>query len=152
MVRPSVRRKTRRARGEPALSGAPYARQSSRKASKSRHFQNEGIPEGPTELAAITKHEGFKWVARKHYFNAEFKSGDMNMKNRGMNSTLQVRALSAELQGSASFVERIGNYASQALLDSTLSILAKRGQPRLFCRKNLRFRHMWMEREGAVAR
>jgi hypothetical protein len=27
---------------------------------------------GPTELAAITKHEGFKWVARKHYFNAEF--------------------------------------------------------------------------------
>jgi hypothetical protein len=27
---------------------------------------------GPTELAAITKHEGFKWVARKHYFSAEF--------------------------------------------------------------------------------
>ncbi len=23
---------------------------------------------GPTELAAITKHEGFKWVARKHYY------------------------------------------------------------------------------------
>jgi hypothetical protein len=26
---------------------------------------------GPTELAAITKHEGFKWVARKHYYSAE---------------------------------------------------------------------------------
>lgn len=23
---------------------------------------------GPTELAAVTKHEGFKWAARKHYF------------------------------------------------------------------------------------
>lgn len=26
---------------------------------------------GPIELAAITKHEGFKWVARKHYFHAD---------------------------------------------------------------------------------
>ncbi len=26
---------------------------------------------GPVELAAITKHEGFKWVARKHYYAAE---------------------------------------------------------------------------------
>ena len=25
---------------------------------------------GPIELATITKHEGFKWVARKHYFNS----------------------------------------------------------------------------------
>lgn len=25
---------------------------------------------GPVEVAAITKHEGFKWVKRKHYFNA----------------------------------------------------------------------------------
>jgi hypothetical protein len=25
---------------------------------------------GPTEVAAITKHEGFKWVARKHYWDA----------------------------------------------------------------------------------
>lgn len=24
---------------------------------------------GPTESAAITKHEGFKWVRRKHYFD-----------------------------------------------------------------------------------
>ena len=24
---------------------------------------------GPTEIAAITKHEGFKWVSRKHYFD-----------------------------------------------------------------------------------
>ncbi len=27
---------------------------------------------GPTELAAITKHEGFKWVSRKHYFPGDF--------------------------------------------------------------------------------
>lgn len=26
---------------------------------------------GPIEIAAITKHEGFKWVKRKHYFNSE---------------------------------------------------------------------------------
>jgi hypothetical protein len=26
---------------------------------------------GPIEIAAITKHEGFKWVARKHYYTAE---------------------------------------------------------------------------------
>jgi hypothetical protein len=26
---------------------------------------------GPIEVAAITKHEGFKWVARKHYYNEE---------------------------------------------------------------------------------
>ena len=24
---------------------------------------------GPVESAAITKHEGFKWVRRKHYFD-----------------------------------------------------------------------------------
>jgi hypothetical protein len=27
---------------------------------------------GPVEIAAITKHEGFKWVQRKHFFSAEF--------------------------------------------------------------------------------
>ena len=27
---------------------------------------------GPIELAAITKHEKFKWVARKHYYSAEY--------------------------------------------------------------------------------
>jgi len=26
---------------------------------------------GPVEVAAITKHEGFKWVERKHYFTAQ---------------------------------------------------------------------------------
>ncbi len=32
---------------------------------------NMGAPTvgGPIEIAAITKHEGFKWVKRKHYFN-----------------------------------------------------------------------------------
>jgi len=27
---------------------------------------------GPIDIAAITKHEGFKWVTRKHYYAAEF--------------------------------------------------------------------------------
>lgn len=27
---------------------------------------------GPVEIAAITKHEGYKWAARKHYFDREF--------------------------------------------------------------------------------
>lgn len=27
---------------------------------------------GPVEVAAITKHEGFKWVQRKHYYTEEF--------------------------------------------------------------------------------
>jgi len=26
---------------------------------------------GPIEIAAITKHEGFKWIRRKHYYNSE---------------------------------------------------------------------------------
>jgi hypothetical protein len=26
---------------------------------------------GPIELAAITKHEGFKWVRRKHYYRQD---------------------------------------------------------------------------------
>ena len=27
---------------------------------------------GPIQIAAITKHEGFKWVQRKHFFSSEF--------------------------------------------------------------------------------
>lgn len=26
---------------------------------------------GPVEVAAISKHEGFKWVRRKHYYSSE---------------------------------------------------------------------------------
>ncbi len=31
---------------------------------------------GPIEIATITKHEGFKWVSRKHYYSKEFNRGD----------------------------------------------------------------------------
>jgi hypothetical protein len=31
---------------------------------------------GPTEIAAITKHEGFEWIARKHYYGDELNSRD----------------------------------------------------------------------------
>ncbi len=27
---------------------------------------------GPIEIATITKHEGFKWVSRKHYYDTRF--------------------------------------------------------------------------------
>ncbi|MFB2583205.1 hypothetical protein ACEXQD_18305 [Herbiconiux sp. P15] len=30
---------------------------------------------GPIEIATITKHEGFKWVARKHYFDRQLNPG-----------------------------------------------------------------------------
>jgi hypothetical protein len=34
-----------------------------------RFKRGSGTVGGPTESAAITKHEGFKWVRRKHYFD-----------------------------------------------------------------------------------
>lgn len=30
---------------------------------------------GPIEIATITKHEGFKWVSRKHYYSTDFNAG-----------------------------------------------------------------------------
>lgn len=30
---------------------------------------------GPTEIAAITKHEGFKWIKRKHYYDQSLNLG-----------------------------------------------------------------------------
>lgn len=45
---------------------------------------NPGAPTvgGPVEVAAITKHEGFKWIKRKHYFgrklNPEELGGELN--------------------------------------------------------------------------
>ncbi len=35
-----------------------------------------GTVGGPIEIAAITKHEGFKWVKRKHYFNGDLNPGE----------------------------------------------------------------------------
>jgi hypothetical protein len=36
------------------------------------HFaQGPDTVGGPIEIAAITKHEGFKWIRRKHYYNRE---------------------------------------------------------------------------------
>ena len=37
----------------------------------SRFLPGAPVVGGPIEIAAITKHEGFKWVRRKHYFPAE---------------------------------------------------------------------------------
>ena len=44
----------------------------SRLAQFKRGFSTVG---GPTESAAITKHEGFRWVKRKHYFDATMNPG-----------------------------------------------------------------------------
>lgn len=30
-----------------------------------------GVVCGPTDIAAITKHEGFKWVKRKYYYSKQ---------------------------------------------------------------------------------
>jgi hypothetical protein len=35
-----------------------------------RFVPGASIVGGPIELAGITKHEGFKWVRRKHYYSA----------------------------------------------------------------------------------
>lgn len=35
---------------------------------------------GPIEIAAISKHEGFKWVKRKHYFNTDLNNLTATMK------------------------------------------------------------------------
>lgn len=41
-------------------------------AAKFSHFSmNAATIGGPIEIATITKHEGFKWVARKHFFNRD---------------------------------------------------------------------------------
>jgi hypothetical protein len=45
-------------------------------ASLSRFASGPPIVGGPIELAAVTKHEGFKWVQRKHYYSAELNPGD----------------------------------------------------------------------------
>lgn len=39
---------------------------------------------GPIEVAAITKHEGFKWIRRKHYFHSELNPG-VNERSNGRN-------------------------------------------------------------------
>ena len=31
---------------------------------------------GPIEIAAITKHEGFKWIERRHFFPPEHNASD----------------------------------------------------------------------------
>lgn len=38
----------------------------------SRFTPGAPVVGGPIESAAITKHEGFKWIRRKHYFHREF--------------------------------------------------------------------------------
>lgn len=38
----------------------------------SRYTPGAATVGGPIEIAAITKHEGFKWVKRKHYFSDAF--------------------------------------------------------------------------------
>jgi hypothetical protein len=38
----------------------------------SRFYPGPSVVGGPTEIAAITKHEGFKWIRRKHYYDEKF--------------------------------------------------------------------------------
>jgi len=38
---------------------------------------------GPIEVAAITKHEGFKWVQRKHYYDIKYNPEPLKIKENG---------------------------------------------------------------------
>jgi hypothetical protein len=38
----------------------------------SRFLPGPQVVGGPIEIAAITKHEGYKWIRRKHYYGVEF--------------------------------------------------------------------------------
>lgn len=42
----------------------------------SRFIPGAQVVGGPIEIAAITKHEGFKWIRRKHYYSAELNRED----------------------------------------------------------------------------
>jgi hypothetical protein len=33
---------------------------------------------GDTDIAVVTKHEGFKWVRRKHFFNATLNPAEVS--------------------------------------------------------------------------
>jgi hypothetical protein len=41
----------------------------------SRFIPGASTVGGPTEIAAITKHEGFKWIKRKHYYDVSLNMG-----------------------------------------------------------------------------
>jgi 20S proteasome alpha/beta subunit len=45
-------------------------------AALSRFASGPQVVGGPIEVAAVTKHEGFKWVQRKHYYSSELNPGD----------------------------------------------------------------------------
>lgn len=39
-----------------------------------RFMPGDAMVGGPVEIAALTKHEGFKWVQRKHYYSVQLNS------------------------------------------------------------------------------
>jgi hypothetical protein len=46
----------------------------------SRFSPGAQVVGGPIEIAAITKHEGFKWITRKHYFEKELNPEPIRIK------------------------------------------------------------------------
>ena len=46
----------------------------------SRFLPGHQIIGGPIEIAAITKHEGFRWISRKHYFDQTLNKEIFNIK------------------------------------------------------------------------
>jgi hypothetical protein len=49
----------------------------------SRFSPGAPVVGGPIESAAITKHEGFKWIHRKHYYQREFNQEARNERQPG---------------------------------------------------------------------
>jgi hypothetical protein len=50
--------------------------------SLSRFALGPAIVGGPIEIAAVTKHEGFKWVQRKHYYTVELNPPVLSTEQR----------------------------------------------------------------------
>jgi hypothetical protein len=46
----------------------------------SRFIPGPNVVGGPIEIAAITKHEHFKWVSRKHYYDQSFNKEPINVR------------------------------------------------------------------------
>ena len=45
----------------------------------SRFLPGAQMVGGPIEVAAITKHEGFKWISRKHYYDQSLNKEPMHV-------------------------------------------------------------------------
>jgi hypothetical protein len=72
---------------------------------------------GPTEIAVITKHEGFKWIARKHYYSADLNRRQTMGAEHLYFGNASAIAQAANKSMSARIVPGQGNYLAQKQAD-----------------------------------